>query len=178
MKITGIATISVDGRITPPDAEGTPFSSPETGENFFSLINSADAVVSGRRTYEVVKDMMIKMTAHSNGEALNVIMTRSPSRYEDPTLPEGFLFTDQEPSELLKSLEQRGVESVLVAGGAQIYAAFAASQLIDEWIIVIEPLLLGGGTPLLASVAEQQLALEESRHLNDSTMLLRYGVKS
>lgn len=177
MKVTAITTISADGRITPPDAEGTAFSSPETGANFFSLISSVDAVISGRGTYDVVKEMMTDMAAGMDDTALNIIMTRSPSRYEDPTLPDNFEFTAQEPSELIKSLEERGIQSVVVAGGSQIYAAFAANQLIDEWIIVVEPLLLGGGKPLLASVAEQQLTLEEHKPLNEDTVLLRYRVE-
>ena len=177
MKVTAIATISVDGRITPPDAEGTDFSSPETGANFFSLIRSADAVISGRGTYDVVKEMMTNMAADMDDVALNMIMTRSPSRYEDPSLPDNFEFTAQDPPELLKTLEERGVQSVVVAGGSQIYAAFAASLLIDEWIIVVEPLLLGGGKPLLATVTEQQLSLEEHKLLNEDTVLLRYRVE-
>jgi dihydrofolate reductase len=177
VKVIAIATISVDGRITPPDAEGTPFSSPETGSNFVSVISTVGAVVSGRRTYDVVKDEMEQFITQSDGSVLNLVMTREPSGHEDQSQPDGLEFTREGPSELIGSLKQRGIQSIAIAGGGEIYAAFAAEQLIDEWIIAVEPLILGGGKPLLGSAAQQQLALEESRHLNDNTVLLRYRVE-
>jgi dihydrofolate reductase len=177
MRVIGVATVSVDGRIAPPDAEGTPFSSRETGQHFFSLIGQSDAVVSGRRTFDEVKEMMIPMMSSSSRKAVNVIMTRSPAAYNKESYPDGLEFSSRAPGELVASLEKRGLESLLVAGGSEIYAAFAAEQLIEEWFIAVEPLILGGGKPLFAFVAEQQLELIEHRLINAGTLLLHYRVK-
>ncbi len=176
MRVVGIATISVDGRITPPGEEGTPFSSPETRQNFVSEIRSAGATVSGRRTYDGVKQMMIAMLSQANTDAVSVVLTRDPQKHRDPSLPKQIEFTDRSPRELIQDLDRRGMKRVLIAGGGEIYAAFAAESLIDEWIVVIEPILLGGGRPLFAFETEQQLRLVASSRLNDSTMLLRYEV--
>lgn len=177
MNVTAVATISLDGRITPPGGEGTSFSSAETGAHFFSLLNEADAVISGRRTFDVVKQMMLSMMDASSGPALSIVMTRSPAAHDFRSQPEGLEFTSLGARELLDDLERRGIDSVLVAGGAEVYAAFAASHAVDEWIIVVEPVLLGGGTPLLAFVAHQELSLVECRTLNTNTVLLRYRVE-
>ena len=177
MRVIGVATVSVDGRITPPQAEGTPFSSRETGQHFFSLVGQSDAVVSGRRTFDAVKEMMIPMMSSSSQKGVNVIMTRSPSAYEKESFPDGLEFSSLAPGELVASLEQRRLESLLVAGGSQIYAAFAAEQLVDEWFIAVEPVILGAGLPLFGFAADQQLELLEHRLLNAGTVLLHYKVK-
>ena len=174
MQVVSIATISVDGRITPPGKEGTEFSSPETGQNFIAEIMASGAVVSGRRTYDVVKEMMLGMMRQMDGMGINVIMTRNPDQHREEGLPANLEFTDLGPEELVAELDRRGIQRVLLAGGAEIYAAFAAAGLIDEWILVVEPILLGGGTPVLAFEAEQKLRLAEQRMLNEGSLLLRY----
>jgi dihydrofolate reductase len=178
MDVTAIATISIDGRITPPGEKGTSFSSAETGANFMQLIASVDAVITGRRTFDVVRPMMLfTMEAHPSS-IRNIVMTRDPDSHIDSSLPAELEFTSLSPAALLDDLDRRGVRRVAVAGGGEIYAAFAAAGLIDEWIIVIEPVLLGGGTPLFAFAARQDLELAEQRMLNGNTVLLRYRGKT
>jgi riboflavin biosynthesis pyrimidine reductase len=47
--VTAIATISVDGKITPPEREGTDFSSAETGANFMFLLKKRMHAFPGAR---------------------------------------------------------------------------------------------------------------------------------
>lgn len=63
-----------------------------------------------------------------------------------------------------------------MAGGAEVDAASASAGLVDEWVVAVEPVLLGGGTPLFSQVAEQQLELREHGSLDDHTLLLHYDV--
>lgn len=176
MHVTAIATISLDGRITPPGAEGTAFASRETGENFLAALLACDVTVTGRTTYEVEKARMLGMRAAMPYAPVSVVMTRDPAAHRDPALPADIEFTDLGPAELLAELAGRGLDRVLVVGGGGVYAAFAAARVVDEWVVVVEPVLLGGGTPLFAEVAEQQLSLREHRLLNAGTVLLHYDV--
>jgi dihydrofolate reductase len=176
MHVTAIATISLDGRITPPDQEGTPFSSTETGANLFAALRANEVTVSGRRTFDVVRDLMRQVLQTEQDPPLGIVLTRDPAAHTEDAIDGRLEFTALAPDALVADLEARGYGTLLVAGGGEIYAAFAASDLVDEWVVAVEPVLLGGGTPLFSQVAEQQLRLREHRTLNDDTLLLRYEV--
>jgi diaminohydroxyphosphoribosylaminopyrimidine deaminase/5-amino-6-(5-phosphoribosylamino)uracil reductase len=49
---------------------------------------------------------------------------------------------------VLALLAKRGVQSVLVEGGAQIHGAFIAAGLVDRVVLFLAPKLLGGGLPV------------------------------
>jgi dihydrofolate reductase len=172
--VTAIATISVDGKITPPEREGTDFSSAETGANFMFLLKKTDACISGRKTYDVVGEMMRAMSSGTDSAPLNIIMTRNPDEFRSIDNPSNFEFTDMDPRALISSLSERGMERILIAGGGEVYSSFAAAGVVDEWFIVIEPILLGGGKPIFSFPAEQKLRMIESKMLNDGTIAIRY----
>lgn len=176
MHVAGIATISVDGRITPPNQEGTPFASPETGAHFFAQLRDHDVSVSGRRTFDAVREMMVNALLHEQDMPKNVVWTREPDIHADDAIAGRLEFTDRDPESIVAELDAQGHRRLLVAGGGQVYAAFAAAGLIDEWFLAVEPILLGGGTPLFSDDATSDLALRSSRLLNDHTTLLHYDV--
>lgn len=45
---------------------------------------------------------------------------------------------------LLKHLEDLGINSLMVEGGAQIITSFLASRLVDQMVLTIAPVLVGG----------------------------------
>jgi GTP cyclohydrolase II len=47
-------------------------------------------------------------------------------------------------AELLQSLGSMGIKSLMVEGGAQIITSFLASRLVDQVVLTIAPLLVGG----------------------------------
>jgi 2,5-diamino-6-(ribosylamino)-4(3H)-pyrimidinone 5'-phosphate reductase len=49
----------------------------------------------------------------------------------------------------LRELAARGVQSVMVEGGATIIGAFLRASLVDELSIFVAPLVVGGGAPSL-----------------------------
>jgi diaminohydroxyphosphoribosylaminopyrimidine deaminase / 5-amino-6-(5-phosphoribosylamino)uracil reductase len=61
----------------------------------------------------------------------------------------------------LAELGRRGVNAVLLEGGAQLAGSFLAAGEIDELRVFIAPVLLGGGRPLLAGEAAQTIAAGE-----------------
>jgi diaminohydroxyphosphoribosylaminopyrimidine deaminase / 5-amino-6-(5-phosphoribosylamino)uracil reductase len=65
-------------------------------------------------------------------------LPEQPGNVEVVTLPA------VEPAAVLADLHARGVRSVLVEGGAEVLASFAASSLYDRVAAVCAPLLIGG----------------------------------
>ena len=63
-------------------------------------------------------------------------------------------------------------------GGATLAAAAMRAGLIDEYVIVTHPVLLGGGTPFFAPLENWvNLALVETRRFPDDVVLARYEVR-
>ncbi|MGW5354631.1 dihydrofolate reductase family protein [Streptomyces sp. NPDC004031] len=64
----------------------------------------------------------------------------------------------------------------LALGGAELAAAFAAHDLIDEYLIYVHPVLLGSGKRLFPAAADRtRLRLTESRTFGNGVVLLRYA---
>lgn len=80
----------------------------------------------------------------------------------------------------LREMQARGIQNVLVEGGATIIGAFLRAQLVDELTVYVAPVIVGGGAPTLvegpgAEKAEHVLRMR----LVDATpqgdgVLLRY----
>jgi diaminohydroxyphosphoribosylaminopyrimidine deaminase/5-amino-6-(5-phosphoribosylamino)uracil reductase len=69
----------------------------------------------------------------------------TPETPELPETPEVIALPAVEPSAVLADLYHRGVRSLLVEGGGEVLAAFAASGLYDRVAVDCAPLLIGGG---------------------------------
>jgi dihydrofolate reductase len=75
--------------------------------------------------------------------------------------------------EVAKLKEQPGKD--LAVGGAGLAAAFIELGLVDEYLLFVSPVILGGGTPLFPPLAEPiGLELVESRTFGSRVEYLRY----
>lgn len=64
----------------------------------------------------------------------------------------------------------------LALGGADLAAAFAAHDLVDEYLVYVHPVLLGAGKRLFPQAADRtSLRLLESRVFGNGVVLLRYA---
>lgn len=60
-------------------------------------------------------------------------------------------------------------------GGAGIAASFAALNLIDEYVLYVQPVIVGGGKPFFPQLAKRQpLRLVEARPFPSGVALMRY----
>lgn len=77
-----------------------------------------------------------------------------------------------DPTALLESLGQRGIQSVLLEGGASVHGSFRDAGLIDEVWAFIAPMLIGG------SKAPASYAAAGSKTLSDATRLYDVRVET
>ena len=85
--------------------------------------------------------------------------------FEVLTIEPGLEGIGVNPSALLDALGSRGIQSVLIEGGASVHGSFRDAGLIDEVWAFVAPMLIGGAE------APASYAAAGSRTLNDATRL-------
>lgn len=167
MKVILIAAVSANGFIGEhADQTSLDWTSKEDTKFFVEKTKEIGVLVMGRRTYETIGRPL--------PGRLNIIMSRKPADYSSaPGLLE---FTTAEPVEIVRKLEERGYESVAIAGGATVYSAFLKAGLVNELYLTVEPVLFGTGVPLFADSVRVNMKLLDTRKLGDQSVLLHYAI--
>lgn len=157
MKVSVFIAASVDGYIAREDNSidwlENHSANPDQDYGYHEFINSIDAILMGRNTFDVVKDLKDWST---NGMPIFVLthhsMTLQLGKYKNVQLIQG------KPSEVISELEDRGINHIYIDGGKTI-TEFLSESLVDEMIITRIPTLLGKGIPLFGWM-ENEIKLE------------------
>ena len=171
-----VMVMSLDGKTTKwHQSKIHDWTSKEDYQFFNSLLSCHDAIVMGRKTYEVAKTMM-QLTPH----LLRVVCTRDPEPYLSVAVRDQLEFTNDSPQVLYDRLVKRGYKKILLVGGAQLNLGFLTAGLVDRVWTTLEPYLFGRGDGLVpAQKIDVPLALETMERLNErGTVLLKYRVIS
>lgn len=160
----------------------------ETGQDNDVIKESQDnqgAVIMGRKMYSGGKGPWQKDPIADGWWGNNppfhlpvFVLTHHP---RDTVIKEGgtsFIFvTDGIESALKQAKKAAGGKNVAVAGGASVIQQLIKDGLLDELQIHIVPILLGGGTPLLANLGNTKL---EKIRVIDSPLVthLKFRIKN
>lgn len=175
MKVVMVAVSSLNGKIArDKDPNIYSWTSKEDSKLFFSLIEKNNLIVMGSKTYDAAQ----KIIKHKKNK-LRIVLTRTPKKYLGEEVKGILEFTDEAPLKLVKRLENRGYEKMLLVGGSQINTLFLKSKLVNEVYLTLEPKIFGSGTNL---VNEEEfcisLDLISINKLNRrGTLLLRFKIK-
>lgn len=146
----------------------------EMSRYMMGFFNTVDTFIYGRVSYE----LMISYWPKESGEFAE-IMNNTPKLVYSRTLEKATwnasLKREVNPEEIYELKQQAGKDLVLFAG-ADIASAFIRHKLIDEYRIIVNPVVLGKGTPLFKNIKQElNLKLIESRSFNCGNVLLRYN---
>ena len=125
----------------------------------------ASALLLGRRTYEGFAAAWPDRTDEAGfAERMNTLPKYVvSSTLQDPTWSNTTVIGGDVASAVAR-LEQEVDGNVLVAGSAQLVGALAENDLVDEYRLMVFPVVLGAGKKLFAgTAAAQPLAVVESR---------------
>ncbi|MDF2159123.1 dihydrofolate reductase family protein [Algoriphagus sp. CAU 1675] len=115
---------------------------------YASFTADIDALVMGRSTFETVCGFDMDWPYQKPVFVLSTTLTSLPEKYQDKAeLVKGSL------SEILEYIHNRGFFRLYIDGGKTIQS-FLKEDLIDELILTIIPVLLGGGTPLFSELTQ------------------------
>jgi dihydrofolate reductase len=124
---------------TPPNPENI-----DMGYGEFT--SGIDAIIMGRITFETVCGYDIDWPYTKPVFVLSNTLSKVPDEYKaEAELVRGEL------TEVLASLHKKGHSRLYIDGGTTIQS-FLKEDLIDEMVITVFPILLGGGSPLFSNL--------------------------
>ena len=161
---------SLDGFIADPEGGvGWLFTDEDYGyEAFFAAIG---AQVMGRRTYEHV----LGYGAWPHGATPAIVLTTKPSM--SAAVP-SVSFASGQPADILQTVDMPQGKKLWLVGGAQVASDFARAGLIDEVVLSIHPVLLGGGAPLFEGPRPRQDAASCSLHIGGRPVVHRRRMRA
>ena len=116
-----------------------------TGNNFAS----AGALLFGRRTYENFSAFWPKQTNSPYTEFLNTIpkyvastTLKEPLPWSNSTLLQG------DAAQAVSQLKQQPGKDLLIMGSGELIQSLMRANLIDDYVLLIHPLVLGSGRRL------------------------------
>jgi dihydrofolate reductase len=177
--------ITLDGVIEDPGgSEGSKqggwsfrHAAPEGQQFKFDELRDADVQLLGRITYEGFAAAWPAMEESTGefGKKMNampkvvVSTTLTSPAWNNTTVISGNL-----PDDIAK-LKQRYQGDILVAGSATLVRSLAEHNLVDEYRLIVHPILLGQGKRLfLQGFPSADLELAESRKIGPDVLLLIY----
>ena len=146
---------SLDGYIADKDGGVDWLHSIPNPENldmgWVDLIDRIDSLVMGRKTFEKVCSFDCDWPYSKPVFVLSNSMKSIPEGYEVKAEPiKGSL------PEVIEAIYQKGYKRLYIDGGVTVQS-FLKEDLIDEMIITIIPILLGGGIPLFGELPKAKI---------------------
>lgn len=170
-----IMTTSIDGYVSAPKghAGGMPEPS-ELSRWKLDRIRRAGAHAMGRVTYEEMASFWPTSTddyAAPMNEIPKVVFSKTLT---DAPWPESTIAAGSLAEEIATLKAQPGGE-IIVWGGAGFAQALARENLIDEYAIVVQPVVYGAGKPIFADLPDAlHLTLDASTTFSSGTLLNIY----
>jgi dihydrofolate reductase len=154
--------VTLDGYIDEPGQWSFPFWSEEASQFKARELFASDALLLGRLTYEGFAAAWPTMDAGEFGEKMNSMPKYVASRTLQ-TATWNATIIQGDVAEAVRALTQEDGGDLLLAGSGQLVDYLSGHDLIDEYRLMVHPVILGGGTKrLFANAPRRTLTLVDS----------------
>lgn len=188
-KIIAAEFITLDGVIQAPggakeDTDGgfahggwtRPYWHNDIGAHFFEAFSQADALLLGRKTWQIHGGAFEPMKAGDPfGDAMNgirkyVVSTTlaSAEAWRNSTLINGRVVEE------VRKLKGQAGKDILIDGSSVLLHTLIENDLVDEYLLHVYPLVLGGGKRLYPEGKRLNLKLVRSVTLPTGVVFQRY----
>ena len=170
-RIVAVEYLSLDGVFEDP-AWTQPYFDDAVGAFQGAAMQWADALLMGRVTYENMSEAWPAMgnDPSTGGDIMNSIGKYVPtSTLTEPTWNATFL-----PGDVVESVAdlKAGSENLVIYGSGRLTETLRAAGLIDEYRLLICPIVLGRGRRLFTGTAPSEFTVTDSRTAPSGMVLL------
>lgn len=180
------AFVSLDGLASGPNDRVDFVPSAMQGDESFGrdqlkLIDSIDTIVLGRVTYQMFSQYWPNVTKPDEkafADRLNatpkIVFSKTLDSAPWGTWDEVTVVKNSAASEVVKLTRQAG-KDILIWGSISVAQALMNEALIDEYQLVVCPIVLGGGKALFRDTVDKfELTLLETTRFDRGAVLLKY----
>ncbi len=183
-KVTLFYNISLDGFISGlNDSLDWVIADKELHESAMYFLNTADVILYGRKTYQIMADFWptIKDNPSTPSYMVAFANTLNPMKkivFSKTLTNVGWntkIIKEFIPEEIRKMKEQAGKN--IAVGGANLAQQFMQYGLIDEFQLLIHPVVLGGGKPLFNNIKDRMnLKLIKTKIFDSGVVAIHYRI--
>lgn len=150
----------------------------ETEAFMYDVLGSVDGILLGRVAYELMEDYW-----PSAGDSIAHQMNYLPKFVFSKTLCKtnwkNTKIIKEDLEKEVKILKDQPGKDLILFGGATIAAVLKQHNLIDEFWLFVNPVVLGKGTPLFKDEKEKTaFKLLDTKTFSCGNVMLKYTVKS
>ncbi len=176
-KVVYSLTNSLDNFIARPDGAGDwIMMGDEIMKEFPKLFASFDAVLIGRKTYDITFKHQPKKGQGTGG--FMGLKTYVFSRTIKESSNGDVEIVSDNASDFVRKLKNEKGKDIWLMGGGILAASLLRERLVDEIEVAIQPILLGSGIPLFPDLERQVgLKLVECKTYKNGIVRLKYQVK-
>ena len=183
-KLVVFNLVSVDGLFAGPKGEIDWHNyDDEMGTHSVEQLKSLGALIFGKTTYELMASYWPTPDGVNSEPVVAGIMNTIPKIVFSETLKEVedgplwknvTVFHEIKPEEIIKMKEQEGGD-IAIFGSGTIVQQFTDLGLIDEYRLIVNPVILGNGKPLFTGMKNKlNLKLLTTRVFKNGNVLLCY----
>jgi dihydrofolate reductase len=154
-----------------------PYWHDDIGMHFFEEMNHSDALLLGRKTWQIHGGAFEPMQA---GDPFGDLMNTMPKYVVSTTLTmtsawRNSTLISSNVVEEVRSLKAQPGKNIVMDGSSVLIHTLAEHDLIDEYSLWVYPLVLGSGKKLFPQGQRINLRLIESKPLPTGVVLMRYA---
>ncbi len=185
-KIIVLNRISVDGYYSGPNGESHEwFVNDPKIEKAAHKMMEPDTVLMGRITYQLFEsywpkaatDKNLPIDAQEMGRELNEMTKLVFSRTLDDVNWENAVLVKNNLTEVARELKREPGGDIVIFGSGTIVQQLTAQALIDEYIFVVTPVILGEGKSFFKDVSQLKLKLLDTKAFNSGNVIFHYGIE-
>jgi dihydrofolate reductase len=153
-----------------------PFWHDDIGQSFFAMMQDVDALLLGRRTYQIHAEAFEPMAP---GDPFGDMMNR-PKKYvvsrtlQKPLWRDTTIIRDNAPDAIRKLKAESG-GNIVTDGSSQLVHTMLAHDLVDELHLLLYPITLGGGKRLLPDGVHTTFTLRSAKPYPSGVVGLHYA---
>lgn len=163
----GVA-MSLDGFLAGPNGKVDWIAS-DAAIDFAAIWAQFDTLLMGRRTYEVARERAAQWPKSGHRW---VVVSRTLKSAEHPEIQ----IVSNGIAAAVSALKAQPGKDIWLMGGGVLFRSLLDAGLVDSVEVMVMPVLLGSGTPLLTEGRRHALDLVRSRALPSGILMLSYSI--